>query len=317
MRTTAEITGARPPPGIVLGRRPSLVLLRFHDRLGGQSCAVQLSRPPAAAGRCIADPRNATLTIAYSPEKAALIKSLADKFNAKHERTPDGQSMQVALVELTPEEMVNQALAGGILPGAEPGFVALARPAQPRAGRKASRPSPATSRRDWPAIRCAIAITPIVIAAWENTARQLGWPDKPVSWHSLADPGAERPELQVEPSQHGVRQRPAGHAGRVLRRRRRAARPDRRDGAGARRRWILSPTSRRRCALRRGRAADDRSAWPRKAPASWTPSSSPSSWWWPSTPARSANRRRAWSPFTRPRARCGPTTRWPCWRRPR
>ena len=58
------------------------------------------------------DARTASLTIAYSPEKAALMRTLADKFNAQKQKTPDKQAMAVKLVEVKPEEMVNQALAG-------------------------------------------------------------------------------------------------------------------------------------------------------------------------------------------------------------
>ena len=119
----------------------------------------------------------------------------------------------------------------------------------------------------------------------------------------------------MEPSQHGARQRPAGHAGRVLCRRGRAARPDRRDGAGAK-----DPGFRQRHRedgklLRRGRAAGDPARGQGRPQVRWTRSSSPSSWWSRSIPARSASRRPAWWRSTRPRARCGPTTRWPCSRR--
>src|SRR5450756_1669155 len=97
--------------GIVLG---GVLLLCCAVSLVGWVVSRAPSTKPAASGSgsVVVDPRSANLTIAYSPEKAALIKSLADKFNAKNLRTPDGQRMQVALVELTPEDMVNQALSG-------------------------------------------------------------------------------------------------------------------------------------------------------------------------------------------------------------
>lgn len=139
------------------------------------------AQPPAA------DARNATVTLAYSPEKAALINALADKFNATKQRTPDRQTMQIALVELTSEEMVNQVLAG------EPGFQALTpdsslwldqlnrRWAQAQA--TGQTPGAIAPRITGEAVR--YAISPIVIAAWENVARDLGWPDRPVGWTTL------------------------------------------------------------------------------------------------------------------------------------
>ena len=41
------------------------------------------------------------------------MRTLAETFNAQKQKTPDRQAMAVQLVEVTPEEMVNQALAGG------------------------------------------------------------------------------------------------------------------------------------------------------------------------------------------------------------
>lgn len=140
-----------------------------------------------AAEPPVADTRNATVTLAYSPEKAALIKGLADKFNAAKQRTPDRQTMQIVLVELTSEEMVNQVLAG------EPGFQALTpdsslwldqlnrRWAQAQA--TGQTPGAIAPRITAEAVR--YAISPIVIAAWENVARDLGWPDRPVGWTTL------------------------------------------------------------------------------------------------------------------------------------
>jgi Ca-activated chloride channel family protein len=144
---------------------------------------------PAAngpAGSAPADPHSATLTIAYSPEKAALMKSLAEKFNAKNLRTPDRQAMRVELTELAPEDMVTQALAN-------PSFQALTpdsslwldqlnrRWAQSQQGQ--ATPGQIGARLTGDPVR--YAVTPIVIAAWEDAARALGWPNQAVSWSSL------------------------------------------------------------------------------------------------------------------------------------
>ena len=52
-----------------------------------------------------------SLTVAYSPEKAALMRDLGVIVQRRRQKTPDRQAMAVQLVEVTPEEMVNQALA--------------------------------------------------------------------------------------------------------------------------------------------------------------------------------------------------------------
>ncbi len=133
----------------------------------------------------VVDQRNATLTLAYSPEKAALIQELTARFNDQKQRTADRQPMQIAVVELTPEEMVNQALAG------EPEFQALTPDSSlwldqlnRRWGQTlAVEPGAIAPRLTGEPIR--YAISPIVIAAWEDVARALGWPDQPVGWTTL------------------------------------------------------------------------------------------------------------------------------------
>lgn len=128
--------------------------------------------------------RNATLTLAYSPEKGQMLQVLVDQFNRQNLRTPDGQSMQVKLLEMTPEEMVSAALEN-------PAFQALtpdstlwldqldrqwALQQQVQAGQIAPRRVGESTR---------YAVSPIVIAAWESVARDLGWPQQPVGWSDI------------------------------------------------------------------------------------------------------------------------------------
>ena len=131
------------------------------------------------------DARAASLTVAYSPEKTALMQTLADKFNAQKQKTPDRQAMAVQLVEVTPEEMVNQALAGS------GGFQALTPDSSlwldqlnnRWAQSQATEPGAIEPRLTGAPVR--FAISPIVIAAWEDAAQALGWPQTPVSWQAI------------------------------------------------------------------------------------------------------------------------------------
>ena len=115
------------------------------------------------------------------------MRSLADKFNAQKQKTPDRQTMQVELVEVTPEEMVNQTLAG------EQSFQALAPDSslwldqlnRRWAQTQATEPGAIEPRLTGSPVR--FAVTPIVIAAWEEAAGELGWPDKPVSWKEIQE----------------------------------------------------------------------------------------------------------------------------------
>lgn len=147
---------------------------------------VVLLQPEEPAGQApLRNPADATLVIAYSPEKAALIKELAAKFNAEKQRTPDRQLMEVSLVELTPEEMLNRVLAG------EPEFQALTPDSSLWLDQLNRRwlqtqtvaPGVIAPRLTGEPVR--YAISPIVIAAWEDVARSLGWPDRPVGWKTL------------------------------------------------------------------------------------------------------------------------------------
>jgi Ca-activated chloride channel family protein len=151
----------------------------------GRQAEQQAAGTPASAGR------SATLTVAYSPEKAALIKSLVEKFNAQNLRTPDRQPMRVELIELTPEEMVTQALAGASFQAMTPDsklwldqLNSRWLQGQPQAG-----PGQIVPQLVGEPVR--YAVTPIVIAAWEEAARKLGWPDRPVGWSTLQTRGQQ------------------------------------------------------------------------------------------------------------------------------
>ena len=147
--------------------------------LGSRNQGQQAASTPQA------ESRNAGLTIAYSPEKAVLLKGLAEKFNAKNLRTSDRQAMKIDLVELKPDEMVEKALAGqatfqAMTPDSSLWLDQLnSRYAQAQQTEPGSIPP----RLAGEGVR--YAVTPIVIAAWENSAKSLGWPDKPVGWSAL------------------------------------------------------------------------------------------------------------------------------------
>jgi Ca-activated chloride channel homolog len=138
-----------------------------------------------AAATPQAESRSAALTIAYSPEKALLLKGLADKFNAKNLRTSDREAMKIDLVELQPDEMVEKALAGqatfqAMTPDSSLWLDQLnSRYAQAQQAEPGSIPP----RLAGEGVR--YAVTPIVIAAWENSAKSLGWPTTPVGWSAL------------------------------------------------------------------------------------------------------------------------------------
>ncbi len=147
------------------------------------------------------DTRNPTLVIAHSPEKAALIKTLADGFNSQRQRTPDGKTMEIRLLEMTPEDMVNRALVGdaafqAVTPDSSLWLDQLNRrwaQAQPAQAEGAGAGAIARTLTGEPV---RYAVSPIVIAAWEDVARGLGWPDAAVSWSTLQSKAQSDPNFR-------------------------------------------------------------------------------------------------------------------------
>jgi len=173
-------------PGVVVAVVGTVLFLCILLAIGGVVALVNSGKQtsPSAAGPA-ADTRNATLTIAYSPEKATLLKGLAEKFNARNLRTSDRQAIKIELVELKPDEMVEKALAG------QADFQALTPDSSLWLDQLNSRyaqaqqvePGAIPPRLAGEGVR--YAVTPIVIAAWEASAKSLGWPATPVGWTAL------------------------------------------------------------------------------------------------------------------------------------
>jgi len=121
------------------------------------------------------DPREATLWVAYSPEKAALFAELVEEFNKQKLRTPDRRLMRVEAEERDVEAMLEAALAGqyeAISPDSSLWLDQLDRSWAERTGNEA--PLVGESFR--------YAVSPVVLAMWEPVARKFGWPDHPIGW---------------------------------------------------------------------------------------------------------------------------------------
>lgn len=127
---------------------------------------------------------SADLTIAVAPVMAPTLAERVEAFNRQSLQTPDGRTMSVQLTLLTPQEIVDQSLG-------QPRFQAVAPDSsiwlnqidQRWAQAQATEAGAISPRRVGEPVR--YAISPIVIAAWEDTARALGWPDQPVGWGEI------------------------------------------------------------------------------------------------------------------------------------
>lgn len=139
-------------------------------------------------------PNDATLTVAYSPEKARLLQVLVEQFNRQGLRTPDGEAMQVKLTKMDPEEMVSAVLAGPEFQAVTPDSgLWLDQIDHQWLARQTVEEGQIAPRLVGEPTR--YAISPIVIAAWENVARELGWP-APVSWKDIQQRATSDPNFK-------------------------------------------------------------------------------------------------------------------------
>lgn len=131
-------------------------------------------------------PATTALRLAYSPEKQVLFEQLVADFNAQKLTSADGEPMRVETLQMDPEAMLDAALAGevqAIVPDSSVWLDVLDRTYAERAtseeivGSQARLTSEVTR---W-------AVSPVVIATWEGTAREMGWPDRPIGWVDLLD----------------------------------------------------------------------------------------------------------------------------------
>ncbi len=135
------------------------------------------------------------LLLACSPEKRTLVEEIITQFHALGQNASDGRPMRIRLVEMDGESMVDAALAGevhAILPDSSLWLDILDRQYAERVAVQDSLGaprSPTSGVTRW-------AISPVVIAMWEDTARSIGWPEKPISWKDLLERAQRDPSFR-------------------------------------------------------------------------------------------------------------------------
>jgi Ca-activated chloride channel family protein len=129
--------------------------------------ASQVSSPEATPA-----PTTATLDLAYSPEKDALMQDLVARFNRAGFKTPSGQPMKIVATKMEAADIVDAARAGKFTAISPDSSLWLA---QLDAGRERALVGETTR----------YAVTPVVIALWSDVAQSLGYPQKPIGWQDL------------------------------------------------------------------------------------------------------------------------------------
>jgi Ca-activated chloride channel family protein len=130
-----------------------------------------------------------TLTIAVSPEKADLFKSLVDAFNQKGLKSTTGETLRIETVQLDPEAMLDAAIAGNFQAMSPDSSIWL-----DQLDRQYEAQTQSTTGLVGQTVR--YAVTPVVIAMWRDKAQSLGWPDKPIGWSSILDEATRDPNFK-------------------------------------------------------------------------------------------------------------------------
>jgi len=126
-----------------------------------------------------------TLTIAYSPEKEDLFLKLVVAFNRS--RPPDTPPIRAVRFDMA--DIIDYALDGkfeAISPDSSIWLSQIERMWQERNTGASPLVGPVTS----------YALSPVVIATWESTAREMGYPDAALGWQSLMNTAMDDPEFK-------------------------------------------------------------------------------------------------------------------------
>jgi len=129
------------------------------------------------------------LRVAYSPEKGELFNALVSEFNTQGRRTTGGDVMQVEAVEMEPEQMIQAALDGR---------VDVVNPDSSIWLDQIDRAWMAQKQIDTGLIgeTARYAISPVVIAVWEDVARSMGYPQKRLGWGDIMTKAAADPSFK-------------------------------------------------------------------------------------------------------------------------
>jgi Ca-activated chloride channel homolog len=162
----------------------ALVVLTFIAGAVLLVCGLGLMfRALAPAPTTTAPTTGATLDLAYSPEKDALMQDVIARFNHANFKTPSGQTMQVVGTKLEAADIVDAARAGKFTAVSPDSSLWLT---QIDAGR--DHPLVGESTR--------YAVTPIVIATWSDVAQSLGYPNKPLGWQDILSRAKSDPNFR-------------------------------------------------------------------------------------------------------------------------
>lgn len=156
-------------------KSPPCALLVFLIVIGGMIatfCGIGALVLFVSSFESTTTPTTATLDLAYSPEKDALMQDLIARFHKANYQTPSGLPMRINATRMDAADIVDAARAGRFTAISPDSSLWLA---QIDAGRQRALVGEAAR----------FAVTPIVIAMWSDVAQSLGYPQKQIGWQNL------------------------------------------------------------------------------------------------------------------------------------
>lgn len=142
---------------------------------------------------------SAELTMAVSPVMAPVLEGLANEFNNQQQTTPDAQRMTVRVQAAQPDKMIEAALGTpafqAISPDSSLWLEQLEQAWSQKLGETGNEATiPIGERRTSSQVR--YAVSPVVIAAWESVAQELGWPAKAIGWQDIQRKATENRDFK-------------------------------------------------------------------------------------------------------------------------
>ncbi len=130
-----------------------------------------------------------TLEVGYSPDKEVLFADLVKRYNASRPRTAGNKRITVVASAVESEAMMEAALSGqfqAICPDSSIWLTQLDLDWQAQQQTEAALVGETTR----------FAVSPVVIAMWEDTARSLGYPDQAIGWADLLEVARTNPNFK-------------------------------------------------------------------------------------------------------------------------
>lgn len=131
------------------------------------------------------------LTVAYSPEKEKTFTTLVERFNSLGLQDADGQPLRVRGTPLDPGKMMDTVLQGtaefqAMTPDSSIWLGQLDEAWSEQKGSDALVVGETVR----------YAVSPVIIATWESLAREMGWPDRAISWSDLLSRAQSDPNFR-------------------------------------------------------------------------------------------------------------------------